>query len=199
MLAESVQRNTHAKRTAQAAAPMAAPPVDLGSASGEEDGGEGGWSVKGNKMRKKAAKKRQGKGAAAPGSPQKGKGARGGGAAAAAAAGDDERDKAAMQAVFDSLTLEGRLQQLSEWGSVSSTGEVDAAVEAVAVAEQPEQQQGGGAVASAEQSGGAASSVEQGGSAASSAPQPVVVAVVGEPNVGKSSTMNVSWGTGTPF
>jgi hypothetical protein len=178
---ESLRRNTHAKRHAipgRTAAPAAAAGV---GASRSGDDAATGWSVKGTKAAKKEAQRRKRR------TQHKGGGAAGaahGRAAAADEASDEEasssrereegeegssEDERALREEMEALTTEGRLASISEPSAVSAKeGRADGAAAAAA---------GGG--------------WQRRGRSA----RRVVVGLVGEPNVGKSSTLNALLGS----
>lgn len=170
----------------------------LGALRVDESGSDDDWGkVKGTKARKMDAvrRKRQHRMHAeqpaelAPAGPTAGKGRPAAGASAATAAGNaatqgprgtlDEDDGSSSGAEFendsdnDNADLEALMAEDFDSGDDSKAASAR-----------------GSGVGSARQSSGGVSAGAAGGR-----PQPVVVAVVGEPNVGKSSTMNALLGT----
>ncbi|KAI8470242.1 MAG: hypothetical protein J3K34DRAFT_458942 [Monoraphidium minutum] len=216
LIRESLRRNTHAKRHAlPAAAPRSPQPPGAARAAGggssdeeeeeEEEGVGAGWNVKGTKAAKKDAQRRKrrkgraggGEGPAAAeadvggrrGGRNSGGGGSGGGNGGGGAeegegdagskeggGGGEEGDEGAegresdLEEDMELLTIEGQLRALSA-----------ASMGAAAAAGAPAAAAGGG--------GGA------GSGCAAVAAAPVVVGLVGEPNVGKSSTLNALLGS----
>lgn len=222
LIAESLRRNTHAKRHAISPIKQQPPSSPLrgaggaAAASADEDGSDdGAWNVKGTKAAKKEAQRRKrrgqhklrdgGEGARAGSPGQQGHLARG--ARGARRLGEqveeeeeegkgeeeeeeqeEEEEEAALKEGMEMLTLEGRLRSLE--GSFSKAATTPASSgPATGAASQSRPPPACGSA-----SGGAAGAAAA-ASAVLSEAAPVVVGLVGEPNVGKSSTLNALLGS----
>lgn len=190
LIAESLRRNTHAKRHALPgrAAPLQPAAAAAGGAAGGGAGSnsdEGGWTVKGTKAARKEAQRRKRRGQRrAPAA--RGRGGEGSDGDEEEGDGEEEEgdedgeeeEEAALRLGMEGLTTEGLLRSLSAHDAAAAPGGPSAATPGGPSAASPPPNQRAGAGASDGAAGG-----------------PVVVGLVGEPNVGKSSTLNALLGS----